>query len=72
MYIQNYSMGASFIGDPSKTEDFAGGTLEMDTWIKAVRGEGELVVKPEQAYTVTCILEAIYRSAASGDVIHMS
>ena len=72
MYIQNYSMGASFIGDPSKTEDFAGGTLEMDTWIKAVQGEGELVVKPEQAYVVTCILEAIYRSAASGDAIHMS
>jgi predicted dehydrogenase len=70
LYIQNYSMGASFIGDPSKAEAFAGGTLEMTTWIKAVRGEGELVVKPEQAYMVSCILEAIYNSAASGDVVH--
>lgn len=70
LYIQNYAMGAAFIGG-GKKEDFAGGMLEMDTWIKAVRGEGELVVRPEQAYMVTCILEAIYRSAASGDVIHM-
>jgi predicted dehydrogenase len=70
LYIKNYSMGASFIGDPNKQEDFAGGLLEMDTWIKAVRGEGELVVKPEEAYMVSCILEAIYRSAASGDVVH--
>ena len=67
LFIQNYAMGAAFIGDGG-TEQFAGGTLEMDTWLKAIKGEGELVVKPEQAYTVTCILEAIYNSAASGDV----
>ncbi len=71
LYIQNYAMGASFIGDGGKAEDFSGGTKEMQTWIDAVRGEGELVVKPEQAYMVTCILEAIYNSAASGDVVHM-
>jgi len=67
LFIQNYAMGAAFIGDGG-TEQFAGGTLEMDTWLKAIKGEGELVVKPEQAYTVTCILEAIYNSANSGDV----
>ncbi|OGO25995.1 MAG: oxidoreductase [Chloroflexi bacterium RBG_16_54_11] len=71
LYIQNYAMGASFIGDGGKAEDFSGGTKEMRTWIDAVRGAGELVVKPEQAYMVTCILEAIYNSAASGDVVHM-
>jgi len=70
LYIQNYAMGAAFIGEGMK-ENQVGGYLEMDTWIKAIRGEGELVVKPEQAYVVTRILEAIYRSAASGDVIHM-
>lgn len=67
LFIQNYAMGAAFIGDGG-AEQFAGGTLEMDTWLKAIKGEGELVVKPEQAYTVTCILEAIYNSANSGDV----
>lgn len=67
LFIQNYAMGAAFLGDGG-AEQFAGGTLEMDTWLKAIKGEGELVVKPEQAYTVTCILEAIYNSANSGDV----
>jgi predicted dehydrogenase len=71
LYIQNYAMGAAFIGDGRKPEDFAGGTKEMQTWLNAVRGEGELVVKPEQAYMVTCILEAIYKSALSGDVVYM-
>ena len=71
LYIQNYSMGASFLGDGGKAEDFSGGTKEMLTWINAIRGEGDLVVKPDQAYMVTCILEAIYKSAASGDVVHM-
>jgi predicted dehydrogenase len=71
LYIQNYAMGAAFIGDGRKPEDFAGGTKEMQTWLNAVRGEGELVVKPEQAYMVTCILESIYKSALSGDVVYM-
>jgi predicted dehydrogenase len=70
LYIQNYSMGADFIGD-GKKEFFAGGLKEMQTWFDAIRGEGELLVKPEQAYTVTCILEAIYDSARSGKVVHM-
>jgi predicted dehydrogenase len=42
----------------------------MQTWMSAVRDEGDLLVKPEQAYMVTCILEAIYQSALSGDVVH--
>jgi predicted dehydrogenase len=71
LYIQNYSMGASFIGDGSAPEAFAGGTKEMQTWINCVRSEGDLVVKPDQAYVVTRILEAIYQSAANGDVVHM-
>ena len=70
LYVQNYDMGAAFIGDGGK-EDFAGGTKEMAAWLNSVRNDAELVVKPEQAYTVTCILEAIYNSAASGDVVHM-
>jgi len=72
LFIQNYSMGSSFVGDGSKAEDFAGGSKEMLTWINAIHGKGELVVKPEQAYMVSCILEAIYNSASSGDVVHMT
>ncbi len=69
LYISNYFMGAAFIGGGQK-EDFAGGALEMETWINYVRGTGELVVKPEQAYVVTCILEAIYKSAQSGQLVN--
>lgn len=69
LYIQNYSMGAQFIGSETK-EDFAGGILEMQTWLDAIRHDTEVVVKPEQAYTVTRILEAIYQSAATGKLVH--
>ena len=72
LFVQNYAMGASFIGDGSKAENFAGGYKEMEAWFNSVREEAELVVKPEQAYTVTRILEAIYQSAASGEVGYMS
>jgi predicted dehydrogenase len=71
LFVQNYAMGASFIGDGGKAEDFSGGHREMNAWLNSVRTGAELVVKPEQAYTVTRILEAIYLSAASGDVVHM-
>ena len=69
LYIQNYAMGAQFIGS-GKKEDFAGGALEMETWFKHIRSNAELVVKPEQAYVVTCILEAIYKSAQTGELVH--
>ncbi len=69
LYIQNYFMGAEFIGS-GKKEDFSGGTLEMQTWFNHLRGAGELVVRPEQAYVVTCILEAIYRSSQTGELFH--
>jgi predicted dehydrogenase len=69
LFIQNYSMGAQFIGSGGGKEDFAGGTLEMSTWLDAIRHDTEVVVKPEQAYTVTRILEAIYQSAASGQLV---
>jgi predicted dehydrogenase len=69
LYIQNYTMGAQFIGSGGK-EDFAGGTLEMQTWLDAIRHNTDVVVKPEQAYTVTRILEAIYQSAATGQLVH--
>ncbi|MCB9135456.1 MAG: Gfo/Idh/MocA family oxidoreductase [Anaerolineales bacterium] len=67
LYIQNYAMGAQFIGGAVK-EDMDGGALEMSTWLNAIRNDAELVVKPEQAYIVTRILEGIYTSAATGEL----
>ena len=39
---------------------------EANTFYGAVRGERELLVKPEQAAVVTRILEGIYESAKTG------
>ena len=72
LYIQNYTMGGTFLADGGKPEQFVGGIKELDVWLKAVRGEDELVVKPEQAYGVTCILEAIYQSALTKAAVRMA
>ena len=44
--------------------------IEQMVFLNAVRGKGELTVLPEQAYTVTLILEAIYESAKTGKLVH--
>ena len=38
--------------------------------VKALRGEGEPLVKPEQAFTVTMILDHIYKAATTGKTIY--
>ncbi len=40
--------------------------VECKVWLDAIEGKGELIVKPEQAFTVTKILDAVYKSAKSG------
>ena len=40
--------------------------VEMRQWLEALHGKGEPLVKPEQAFMVTKILDSIYKSAASG------
>jgi predicted dehydrogenase len=40
--------------------------VECRVWLDAVEGKRELIVKPEQAYVVTQILDAIYKSAKTG------
>lgn len=44
--------------------------VECKVWLDAIEGKGELVVKPEQAFVVTKILDAIYESARTGKQIH--
>lgn len=53
-----------FAGESMEPED-----MECKVWLDAVEGIGELVVKPEQAFVVTEILDAVYRSAESGEQI---
>ena len=43
---------------------------EAITFLRALKGEGELLVKPEQAIIVTKILEAIYESNATGKAVY--
>ena len=52
---------AFYKGDSEKPQE-----IEARVFRDAVRGKGKLVVLPEQALTVTRILEGIYKSAASG------
>ena len=39
---------------------------EADQWLDAILNDKEPLVKPEQAFVVTQILEGIYKSAESG------
>ena len=43
--------------------------MEAKIWLDAIEGKGELCVKPEQAFTVTRILDAIYKSSATGELV---
>ncbi len=44
--------------------------LEAKRWIDAVINDTEVVVKPQEAYTVSRILEAIYESAKTGKPVY--
>ena len=45
--------------------------LEASQWLKAIVDNGKPLVKPEEAFTVTRILEAIYRSAETGKEVYL-
>ncbi|MDL2292999.1 Gfo/Idh/MocA family oxidoreductase [Ruminococcaceae bacterium OttesenSCG-928-D13] len=47
------------------------GAVEARQWLMALKGEGEPLVKPQQAFVVTQVLDAIYRSAASGKEVQL-
>ncbi len=47
----------------------APGVVDNRQWLEAIINGTEPVVKPEQAFVVTQILEAIYQSAESGKEI---
>ena len=51
-----------------KSDDPAVG--EMQAWVDAIRNDTDVIVKPEQAYVVSQILEAVYESAATGKAVY--
>ncbi|MFC6177704.1 Gfo/Idh/MocA family protein [Companilactobacillus huachuanensis] len=46
--------------------------IEAGQWLDAVANDGEPLVKPEQAYKVTQILNAIYKAAATGELVKIT
>lgn len=58
--------GVAFYSGSSENE----ADREARLWIEAVLEDKEPVVKPEQAYVVTQVLEAIYESAKTGKAVY--
>ncbi len=64
------------VGTPAGVDFFPGATLkpqdmEAKLWTEAIAAndQSKLIVQPEQAFTVTKILDAIYKSAATGQLV---
>jgi predicted dehydrogenase len=55
---------AYFSGESQKAND-----VEARMWVDALLNDTELLVKPEEALVVTQILEAIYKSAETGEPV---
>ncbi len=59
---------AFFDGNPNEDS----GTKEARQWIRAIMDDKDPCVLPEQALCVTRILEAIYKSAETGDIVFLN
>lgn len=46
------------------------GFAEAESWINCILNDTDPVVKPEQAFIVTRILDAVYESARTGEAVH--
>ncbi|MEY2193853.1 Gfo/Idh/MocA family protein [Neobacillus sp. BF23-41] len=69
LYTTNVELGAggvAFYDGNSETD----ADLEARLWIDNIINDTEPVVKPEQAFVVTQILEAIYESAKNGKAVY--
>ncbi len=66
-YINKIEMSGGGVAFYEGDGDEDPSVREQRVWYRYLRGEGELVVKPEQAIVVTQILEGIYESAKSGN-----
>ena len=68
--VRRFEMGgpgpADFGGDIYRVGD-----AEADAWFDAIINDTEPIVRPEQAFVVTQILEAIYKSAETGKAVEL-
>jgi predicted dehydrogenase len=62
----NFKAGGVAFNEGTKGESPA--DREERLWIEAVRNDTDPITLPEQAYTVTRILEGIYESAKTGEI----
>ncbi len=73
-FNKQYVMTPDLSGQGVAFFDAAGGdaphVLELVQFLDAVEGKAELITKPEQALTVTRLLEAIYTSSATGKAVY--
>ena len=60
-----------FLNQPSSPPDLAA-ELEARLWIESIINDTEPFVKPEEALVVTEILEAIYKSAQTGEAVYFN
>ncbi len=65
------------ISPAGKVDFFEGGAAaeavrEQDQWLNAIINDTDPLVKPEQAFVVTQILEAIYTAAATGEQVKLA
>lgn len=69
LVTENVALGAGGVAFFEGAGSGAPQDIEARQWLKAVMGEGEPLVQPEQALVVTQILEAIYKSAETGEEV---
>lgn len=81
LHINGVKHGKLYVTTPDmkkKGVDFYEGSkddpkvMEQRVFVNAICGEGELTVKPEQAFVVTQILDAIYQSAKTGKPVYFN
>lgn len=67
--INQYIDGKQSISSPEITEAVNMNDYDINHWIDAIQKDGDPAVLPEQAATVTRVIEAIYESSATGKTI---
>ncbi|MBT2722134.1 Gfo/Idh/MocA family protein [Bacillus sp. ISL-46] len=70
LYTQRIDLDAKGV-DFYDGEKETAADLEARLWIKSILNDTEPVVKPEEALIVTEILEAIYKSAQTGEAVYL-
>ncbi|WEG14686.1 Gfo/Idh/MocA family oxidoreductase [Pullulanibacillus sp. KACC 23026] len=71
LYTKEVDLGSSGVAFFSGKKE-SDADLEARLWIEAIVNNTEPLVKPEQAFVVTQILEGIYESAKTGEAVYFN